>query len=157
MTDVPYGIGGSPLQNLIVRGHRETKLTALRMVSELDAGPVYLKQRLCLEGNAEEVFIRATELSAQMIRRIVAEEPQPVPQSGKPTLFKRRKPGESEIPELSSLASLHDFIRMLDAEGYPNAFLVHKGFRFEFSRTARYDGRIVADVTIMAVESDETT
>lgn len=26
MTDVPYGRGGSPLQNLIVRGHRQTKL-----------------------------------------------------------------------------------------------------------------------------------
>ena len=31
MTDVPYGRGGSPLQNLIVSGHRRTKLTALRM------------------------------------------------------------------------------------------------------------------------------
>ena len=29
MTDVPYGRGGSPLQNLIIRGHQETKLTAL--------------------------------------------------------------------------------------------------------------------------------
>ena len=43
MTDVPYGRGGSPLQKLIARGHRETKLTALRMVGELDAGPVYYK------------------------------------------------------------------------------------------------------------------
>jgi len=37
MTDVPYGRGGSPLQNLIVRGHTETKLTALRCVRDLDA------------------------------------------------------------------------------------------------------------------------
>lgn len=28
MTDLPYGRGGSPLQNLIVRGHTETKITA---------------------------------------------------------------------------------------------------------------------------------
>lgn len=34
MTDLPYGRGGSPLQNLIVRGHKETKLTALRCVNE---------------------------------------------------------------------------------------------------------------------------
>ena len=26
MTDLPYGRGGSPLQNLIVRGHRETMI-----------------------------------------------------------------------------------------------------------------------------------
>ena len=31
MSDVPYGRGGSPLQNLIVRGHKNTKITALRM------------------------------------------------------------------------------------------------------------------------------
>jgi len=38
MTDVPYGRGGSPLQNLIIRGHEKTKLTALRMTDEFDAG-----------------------------------------------------------------------------------------------------------------------
>jgi hypothetical protein len=30
MTDLPYGRGGSPLQNLIQRGHSSTMLTALR-------------------------------------------------------------------------------------------------------------------------------
>ena len=48
MTDVPFGRGGSPLQHLIIRGHQETKLTALRMVEELDAGPVYSKESLSL-------------------------------------------------------------------------------------------------------------
>ena len=27
---------------------------------------------------------------------------------------------------------LYDFIRMLDADGYPQAFLVWRGYRFEF-------------------------
>lgn len=31
-------VGGAPLQNLIQRGHRDTMLTALRMVREMDAG-----------------------------------------------------------------------------------------------------------------------
>src|SRR5262245_52018328 len=42
MTDVPFGRGGSPLQNLIVRGITKTRLTALRCVEEMDAGPVYI-------------------------------------------------------------------------------------------------------------------
>ncbi len=153
MTDVPYGRGGSPLQNLVVRGHRRTKLTALRMVEDLDAGPVYLKEDLCLEGNAEEIYIRASYLSAQMIRRIIEEQLVPQPQEGEPVVFKRRKPQQSRIPFLSELRALHDFIRMLDAEGYPKAFLKHAGFRFEFSRAALYDGRIVADVIISLIES----
>ena len=56
MTDVPYGRGGSPLQNLIVRGHKETMLSAIKCVAELDAGPVYCKVPLSLEGTAETKF-----------------------------------------------------------------------------------------------------
>lgn len=155
MTDVPYGRGGSPLQNLIIRGHHHTKLTALLMTHEFDAGPVYLKEDLCLDGNAEEIYIRASYLVAEMIKRIISEQLEPVPQTGEPTVFKRRKPEESEIPELNSLRELYDFIRMLDATGYPRAFIKYKGFRFEFSRAAFYDGRIVADVVITPIKKEE--
>lgn len=155
MADVPYARGGSPLQNLIVRGHRQTKLTALRMVKELDAGPVYQKRDLSLEGNAEEIYIRATYLAAEMIRHITANDPVPVPQSGQVVEFPRRKPSESEVPQLPALEKLHDFIRMLDAEGYPAAFLQHGGFRYEFHRAGLYDGRIVADVTITPSNGEE--
>jgi methionyl-tRNA formyltransferase len=151
MTDVPYGRGGSPLQNLIARGHRETRLSALRMVEELDAGPVYLKEPLSLEGGAEEIYIRATELSARMIRRIIDEEPVPLPQRGEPTVFRRRAPAESGIPALSSLGALFDFIRMLDARQYPAAFLEHQGFRYEFRRAGLRDGEIEAEVRIRRI------
>jgi methionyl-tRNA formyltransferase len=157
MTDVPYGRGGSPLQNLISRGHRNTKLTALRMTAEFDAGPVYLKKNLSLEGGAEEIYLRACSLSADMIQQIVQNEMQPLPQTGEPVNFRRRRPEESEIAKLDSLERLHDFIRMLDAEGYPSAFLSHAGYRFEFSRSALYDGRIVADVRITAESGPSKT
>ncbi|NJO00142.1 MAG: methionyl-tRNA formyltransferase [Anaerolineales bacterium] len=152
MADVPYGRGGSPLQNLILRGHQQTKLSALRMTHEFDAGPVYLKENLGLAGSAEEIYIRATYLSAEMIGRIIRGEILPVPQSGEVVIFKRRTHAQSSITEISSLQNLHDFIRMLDAEGYPKAFLNYQGFRYEFSRAVLYDGRIVADVTITQLE-----
>jgi methionyl-tRNA formyltransferase len=155
MTDVPYGRGGSPLQNLITRGHKRTKLTALRMTSELDAGPIYLKEDLCLEGNAEEIYIRAGSLSAQMIERIIRENLQPEPQMGEVVEFKRRKPDESEVPELPTLESLYDFLRMLDAEGYPRAFIKNKGFRYEFSRAGLYHDRIIADVKITRIKGSK--
>lgn len=148
MTDVPYGRGGSPLQNLILRGHERTRITALRMTAQLDAGPVYFKEDFSLAGSAEEIYVRATHASARMIQRIIHESPQAKPQSGAVVAFKRRKPDDSEIPETSSLHSLYDFIRMLDADGYPRAFISHRGYRYEFGRAALKDGRIVADVTI---------
>jgi len=45
---------------------------------------------------------------------------------------------------------------MLDADGYPLAFLEHAGFRYEFSRASLRDGRIVADVTITAKSEKPT-
>jgi len=151
---VPYGRGGSPLQNLILRGHRTTKLTALRMVEALDAGPVYAKKDLSLEGNAEQIYIRATYLSAEIIRHIIEKQPQPVPQVGDPVLFRRRKPEESRIPPCKSLRMLHDFIRMLDAEDYPHAFIEQEGYRYEFRHAALHDGKIVAGVTITPLKEE---
>jgi methionyl-tRNA formyltransferase len=152
MSDVPYGRGGSPLQNLIWRDHRSTKLSAIHMTPGLDAGPVYAKADLSLEGVAEEIYIRAAELSAQIIERLVAEEPEPIPQTGEPVFFERRHPRDSLIPACGSLARLHDFIRMLDAEGYPRAFLEHEGFRYELSRPILREGHIVADVLVTRLE-----
>ena len=148
MTDLPYGRGGSPLQNLILRGHTETKLTAHRMVKELDAGPVYGKEPLKLSGSAEEILRRANSLCAVMIKKIVREEPAPAPQTGEVTLFERRKPEDSAIPDSLTTKQLYDFIRMLDTEGCPRAFFTYNGFRYEFRNATLSDGSLTANVTI---------
>ena len=148
MTDVPYGRGGSPLQNLIVRGHKETKLTALRMVKELDAGPVYLKEPLSLDGSAEEIYHRASELTWRIIQQLVEGCITTIPQLGEPTFFKRRTPDQSEIPEGLTLDQVYDYIRMLDAPGYPKAFIRQAGKVVEFHKASYVDGDLTANVTI---------
>lgn len=149
MTDLPYGRGGSPLQNLIVRGHTETHLTAFRMTGGIDEGPIYLKRPLSLVGGAEEIYMRSGELAAEMIREILSSRPEPQAQSGNPTVLRRRTPRDSEIPvDLRSLHEVFDRIRMLDAQGYPRAFLRYGRLRLAFSRATMYEGRVVADVEI---------
>lgn len=155
--DLPYGRGGSPLQNLIVRGHRETYLTAFRLTPEFDAGPVYAKRRISLEGGAEEIYIRAAELAATMTAELAAEPASPTPQAGEAVVFERRTPADSRIPNVSDLAGLHDFIRMLDAEGYPPAYLEHEGLRYAFRRSTLYEGRIEATVEISVTPKDTDT
>src|SRR5688572_25040709 len=123
MTALPFGRGGSPLQNLISRGATTTTLTAFRLTDQIDAGPIYLQEKLGLHGAAEEIYSRAYGLAMAMIRRIVAEEPDPIPQRGEVVRFRRRDAHESELPALESLTDVYDFVRMLDAEGYPRAFL----------------------------------
>lgn len=155
MTDLPYGRGGSPLQNLIQRGHSSTMLTALRCSAELDAGPIYMKEPLSLQGSAEEIFLQADVLIEAMIGCIVWEQPDPQPQQGEPILFSRRKPGQSDLAVCppGDLLACYDQIRMLDADSYPHAFLEMHGLRFEFRRVSRRSDGLHADVRITSLTS----
>lgn len=136
MTDLPYGRGGSPLQNLIVRQHSSTKLSALKVAEGLDTGDIYLKKDLDLSGTAADIFERAGELMKEMIVEIVEKNIQPTPQEGEAVVFKRRKPEDGNIENLQSAQEIYDFIRMLDADHYPKAFLETKYFRFEFTKAS---------------------
>lgn len=156
MTDVPYGRGGSPLQNLILAGKKDTKVTALRMVEEMDAGPVYLKYPMHLEGSAEEIYLRAGDICWQMIEEIIEKEPKPEDQKGEVVKFKRRTPGQSLLPKKGSLSDLYDFVRMLDAPTYPLAFLDYGNFRLEFLNAHLKSGKILAEVIIKPILEDNT-
>ena len=148
MTDVPYGRGGSPLQNLIARGHKNTKLTALRMVSKLDAGPVYGKIDLSLEGSAQVIFERAADFIYELIKKIVSSELEPVDQQGEAVLFQRRTPEQSKIPESADINQLFDHVRMLDAELYPHAYIEHGDFKFEFTNANKQGEELICCVKI---------
>jgi len=149
MTGVPFGGGGSPLQNLIVRGHTKTVVSALKMTEEIDSGPVYLKSELDLSGSALDIFKRTAPICFEMMHKIQTEEILPVDQDGEPTTYKRRKPEESRIPESFSINKLYDFVRMLDAPNYPKAFLSYGDFRIEMSNARiNNDETLSADVKV---------
>ena len=83
-----------------------------------------------------------------MIEEIIDKNPEPVPQIGEVVEFKRRKPEQSNIKDLNDIEKIYDYIRMLDADGYPKAFLENNNLKFEF-KNARFDGdKIIANVEI---------
>lgn len=149
MTDLPFGRGGSPLQNLIVRGIKETKISAIKVEKEIDAGDVYLKESLSLSGSAEEIYIRASEvIFNKMIPQFLETNLQLMKQQGIPVYFKRRTAEESELNVTMSLDKIYDYIRMLDAEGYPNAYIKFGRYKLTFNH-ANFDGeQIRAEVNI---------
>jgi len=150
MTDLPFGRGGSPLQNLIADSYENTKISAIKVVKELDAGPIYLKNNLSLYGTAEEIFIRANNVIFNMIININEQNFELKEQEGEIVTFKRRKEKMSSIDGLKELEQLFNHIRMLDADGYPNAYLESKNFKFEFSRASlKANKSIQADVKII--------
>lgn len=150
MTDLPFGRGGSPLQNLITAGHSETKISAIRVEKGLDTGPIYLKESLSLLGTAEEIFIRASDIIGAMIAEILEKELVPESQKGIPTIFKRRSPEDGDISNLYDMKEIYDCIRMLDANGYPPAYVDLSNFKIEFSRASLKSNEIIiADVRII--------
>jgi len=153
ITDLPYGRGGSPLQNLIVRKIYNTKISALKVEKELDAGKIYLKKDFYIGmGSAEEIFINASSIIfSEMIPHIFDNNPVPQEQTGNPVFFKRRKPEESDMMQMdfSSVQETYDFIRMLDAEGYPKSFIKLGKYKIEFSEVHTKSDKIVGTFEVI--------
>jgi methionyl-tRNA formyltransferase len=155
MADLPFGRGGSPLQNLIVKGFKKTRISAFKVEEELDAGPIYLKKDLSLEGSAEEIFKRASKIIFdEMIPYIIKNNPKPTPQKGETTIFKRRNPEDGNIGNLNNLDKIFDYIRMLDAEGYPPAFVKINRVKIEFSNAEKIKNGIKVSAEIK-LENEE--
>lgn len=145
MTDLPYGRGGSPLQNLIMRGHKETVISAIRVEAELDAGPIYLQHPLSLDGSAQEIYCRAADIIFhEMIPKILEERMIPTLQNGEVVVFERRTPSQSELKDFLNYKDAYDFIRMLDADGYPKAYIQLENMRIEFDKAKFVNGRLIA-------------
>ena len=155
MTDLPFGRGGSPLQNLIIRGFTKTKLSAFKCVDELDAGPIYCKADLSLIGTAEMIFKEADKLVIKLIFEIIQKKLKATEQSGKAILFQRRTPEQGNIKTINKLNSIYDHIRMLDAQGYPNAFVDIENFKLNFSNARFENGELIAEVVFKEISHDK--
>ena len=122
-SNLPKFRGGSPLQNQIIRGITKTKTTAFLMSDGIDEGDIILQQSLSLNGKIDEIFSRMIKNDFKMIEKIISKNYKLTKQKGKPSIFKRRKPEDSELNFSShSLEYFYHFIRMLD-DPYPNAFI----------------------------------
>jgi methionyl-tRNA formyltransferase len=148
MTDLPYGRGGSPLQNLILSGKIDTKISAIKVDNGIDTGDVFLKKDLSLLGTAKEIFERATPVIRQMIEEIIDKKLEPIKQEGTPIYFKRRKTEDSSIENIDDINLIYDYIRMLDCEGYPNAYIETEFLKFKFTNADLSNNEITANVRI---------
>lgn len=89
-TPLPYGRGGAPIENMILRGHETTVITAHKVVDEIDAGPIYMQSdTVSLQGQKLDILSRFVEPVSDMMRRIMASAPRPTPQAGPPVQFRR--------------------------------------------------------------------
>lgn len=149
LTDLPFGRGGSPLQNLIIKGIYKTKITAIRATSGFDSGDIYCQEDIDIsEGNAENILRQVSDIIfSKMIPYILKNKPTPIPQTGQITQFHRRTPEQSNINNVKFIG-IYDFIRMLDGEGYPSAFIDTENLHITFRKVRKEGAKIKGDFEI---------
>jgi len=156
MTDLPYGRGGSPFQNLIVNEVYDTKISALKVDGGIDTGDIYFKEDFNIsKGSAEENFIELSKIIFEkMIPQFLNTSLEPVKQNGDIVEFKRRTADESNISTVQniSLQKLYDFIRMLDAEGYPKAYINFDKIKIELSEVHQKNKKLVGRFEVIEHE-----
>ena len=89
-----------------------------------------------------------------MIIEILDTNPVPVPQKGEVVRFDSREPEQGDLSGAESIDQIYDFIRMLDAEDYPPAFVRIGDYKYEFSRASRKVNSIIADVKIISEKNN---
>jgi methionyl-tRNA formyltransferase len=149
-TPLPYGRGGSPIQNMIVRGYKFSTVCAIKLENKLDSGPIYLKKNFKLSGRAEIIFKKIYKIVFSMIIILIKKVPKPKMQLGKSYYFNRRKPGESNIGTLNSLSKVYDYIRMLDAnvKNFPLAFVSTSNLNIQFKYAKKEKKFVIAKAII---------
>jgi methionyl-tRNA formyltransferase len=147
-TDLPFGRGGSPIQNLISRGIYETKISAIRVNGTVDGGDIYMKVPFNMErGSVDDILARMWDVIAWKMIPNIMTGIKPRPQEGQIVEFTRRVPHESILSGTND-RGLYDFVRMLDGEGYPNAYIDVGCYRLKFRNAKLVDGKFSAEVFV---------
>ena len=126
---LPEFRGGSPIQNQIIRGVKNSAVTIFKMDSGVDTGDIVYQENLNLSVSLNEIFQSMTKIGSKGTIHLI-ENYQNIKyikqDNSKSSYYKRRKKHESEITlkELQEKPSNYiiDKIRMLD-DPYPNAYI----------------------------------
>lgn len=149
---LPFGRGGSPIQNMILKKFKKSPVCAIQMTNEINSGPIYLKKMISLSGNLEDIFVRISFATIQMIKIIIKKRITPKKQIGKVFKFKRIKKKQSEIKKEKNINEIYDKIRMLSAEEYPNAYIKRNNFKIFFTKPVKKNNSISCNAEIVKID-----
>ena len=119
--------GGTPIQNQIIRGEKNSAVTLFLMNEKMDSGPILFQEPISLSGSLDDIFNRIEELGYKGTMQYLSNPIEGVKQiEEEATYFSRRteKQGEITLKELNEQTSeyIYNKIRMLQ-DPYPNAYL----------------------------------
>jgi methionyl-tRNA formyltransferase len=125
-SDLPRGRGWSPVAWQVLEGKNEIPVCLFEAVEEADAGRVYLRDTMVLEGTEllPEIRHRQGEVTLRLCLRFLKMWPdiKGEPQSGEATWYRRRTKEDDRLPVDRTIEELFDRLRVLDNQRYPGWF-----------------------------------
>jgi methionyl-tRNA formyltransferase len=111
---LPRWRGAAPVERAIMAGDDETGVSIIRLVEELDAGPIGAREAFPIgpEDDAGAVFGRAAGLAPDLVDAAL-EAGELTPQTGEPTYAEKIGPDDRELDWSRPPRELHDRIRAL--------------------------------------------
>jgi methionyl-tRNA formyltransferase len=130
---LPKGRGWAPLFWSILEGRNKIPVVLFDAASGADSGDIYLKDKIVLKGDELYDDIRkiqadkTVDLCLKFLKR--CGRIKPVAQSGNPTYYRRRIPGDNELSMRKSLSSQFDLLRISNNVEFP-AYFHYKGGKY---------------------------
>jgi methionyl-tRNA formyltransferase len=146
-SDLPKYRGGSPIQNQIIDGIEDSKVSFFIMDEGVDTGDILYQPYLSLRGKLSNIFSDIEKIGTEYINRIIDDYKNNILNSykqdeSKSSFCKRRKESDSEIKIDDILNNdpvyLYNKIRSLN-DPYPNAFIRCKNGKKLFLIESKYE------------------
>lgn len=145
---LPFGRGGSPIQNLILRNVEKSPVCALRMTEILDGGPIYDFIEVTLDGTITEIFAKIAVCVEKLIIKICKENIEPQEQKGDIIIFNRLTYADNELRSEYTIKQLYDRIRMVDGLDYQRAYINFGKNKIEFTEAHLDKNCLIAKIKI---------
>ena len=125
-SDLPEGRGFAPMAWQILEGKRQIPICLLEASDAVDAGDVWIRDVIELNGTelCDEWRALQGEKTVQLCQRFVKEYKAivPVKQEGMPSWYARRRPSDSRLDIDKSVRDQFNLLRVVDNERYPAFF-----------------------------------
>ena len=132
-SDLPKGRGFAPVQWQILKGKADISVCLLEVSDEVDAGNIFEKMILSLDGSElyEEIRQKQAVVTFELISRFIEKYPNLnfEAQQGMPTFYRRRNPSDSQLDLDKTIRDQFNLLRICNNDDWP-AFFELDGVRY---------------------------
>ena len=141
-SNLPNGKGWAPVFWQVLENKNEIPIVLFEAVEEMDAGPIYIKDIIILDGSElhDEIRDITAMKTIAMCTRLLQEYSaiKPKSQIGKSSYYPKRTPADSELDINKPLSKLFNQLRVASNDLYP-AFFYYRGIKYVLRITKQND------------------